>query len=155
MAAQRLGLLRLIEAGAARLARHLPSLDLRGLHIMFTERGRDAAALARACALHLIAWLLGVGETALVLAAMGQLPSAAAVLCIESLGMAARSAGFAVPGALGVQEAGFVLVSGLFGVPADTALALSMVKRARELLVGASGLVAWQGSEGLWPWRRA
>ncbi len=153
VAAQRLGLLRLIEAGATRLSRHLPSLDLHGMQAMFTERGRDAGSLARACALHLIAWLLGVGETALVLAAMGHLPSAVAALCIESLGMAARSVGFAIPGALGVQEAGFVLVSGLFGVPADAALALSMVKRARELLVGATGLVAWQGSEGLLPWR--
>jgi hypothetical protein len=47
-----------------------------------------------------------------------------------------------------VQEAGFILVSGLFGISPDTAIALSMVKRARELLVGLPGLVAWQWSEG-------
>lgn len=38
--------------------------------------------------------------------------------------MAVRSAGFAVPGALGVQEGGFILVGGLFGVGPDLALAL-------------------------------
>ena len=62
--------------------------------------------------------------------------------------MAARSAGFVVPGSLGVQEAGFILVGGLFGQPPDAMIALSMVKRVRELLVGASGMVAWQLSEG-------
>jgi len=67
---------------------------------------------------------------------------------IESLGMAARSVGFAVPGALGIQEAGFVLASGLFGMPVDNAVTLSMIKRARELLICTAGLVMWQWAEG-------
>jgi len=61
---------------------------------------------------------------------------------------AARSAGFVVPGALGVQEAGFIVVCDLFGIPPDAAIALSMLKRARELVVGVPGLIAWQWSEG-------
>ncbi len=150
VAAQRFGILKLVEAAAARLGRMLPGLDLRGLQAAFVERQGDAPALARAGGLHLLAWAIGVGETWLVLAAMGWRPGLAAALVIESLGMAARSAGFVVPGALGVQEAGLVLVCGLFGIPAETGVALSMVKRARELLVGAAGLLAWQGSEGLW-----
>ncbi len=153
-AAQRFGLLRLVEAGAARLRRRLPRLDLRGLQAAFVERRRDLRALSAATSLHLLAWLLGVAETWIVLAAIGPLPGAAAAFCIESLGMAARSAGFVVPGALGVQEAGFVLVAGLFGVPPGTAVALSMVKRARELLVGVPGLLVWQGSEGVWRRRK-
>lgn len=69
--------------------------------------------------------------------------------------MAVRSAGFAVPGALGVQEGGFILVGGLFGVGPDLALALSMVKRLRELIVGCSGLLLWQWSEfKFWQERR-
>ena len=47
----------------------------------------------------------------------------------------------------GASKGGFALVSGLFGIPADTAIALSMVKRARELAVGVPGLLAWQWSE--------
>ena len=43
---------------------------------------------------------------------------------------------------------GAILVGGLFGIPPDATIALSMVKRARELLVGASGIIAWQLSEG-------
>jgi uncharacterized membrane protein YbhN (UPF0104 family) len=57
--------------------------------------------------------------------------------------MAARSAGFAVPGAVGVQEGGFVLVAGLFGISATDALALSMLKRIREELIGLPALFAY------------
>ncbi len=150
VAAQRFGLLRLIEVFAARLRRWLPRLDLSGLQAAFAARSGDAPALRRAAILHLSAWIIGAGETWLALAAMGVRPGAGAVFAIESLGMAARSAGFAIPGALGVQEAGFALVCGLFAIPAETAVALSMVKRARELLVGVAGLIAWQASEGVW-----
>jgi hypothetical protein len=39
-------------------------------------------------------------------------------------------------------------VCSLFGIAPDTGIALSMVKRARELAVGLSGLVVWQWAEG-------
>ena len=149
--AQRAGLLRIVEFLARRLARVFPTLSVeavRGLHSELMRMQQDRTLLAKATALHLTAWLMGVGETWLALTAMGRSTSLAEALVIESLGMAARSAGFAVPGALGVQETGFILVSGLFGISPDTAIALSMVKRARELLVGLPGLVAWQWSEG-------
>ena len=146
LVARRLGAVRLVEAGLERLA-GLLSGKLGGLHGEFMRLLRDRPALLRTGLLHLLAWFLGCGETWLALAAMGQAPSWQAVLVIESLGMAARNAGFMVPGALGVQEGGFVLVGGLFGIPADSAIALSMVKRARELAVGVPGLLAWQWSE--------
>jgi uncharacterized membrane protein YbhN (UPF0104 family) len=82
------------------------------------------------------------------LTAMGHQPGIAEAFVIESLGMAARSAGFAVPGGLGVQEGGLILVCGLFGIHPDVAIALSMVKRVRELVVGIPGLLVWQWSEG-------
>ncbi len=149
--AQRAGLLRLIEWLATRLTRLFPALpidSLRGLHRELMRLHQDRTALAKATGLHLLAWVLGVSETWLALFAMGHAPTLAQAFVIESLGMAARSAGFAVPGALGVQEAGFIVVCDLFGIGADIAIALSMVKRARELLVGIPGLVAWQWSEG-------
>jgi uncharacterized membrane protein YbhN (UPF0104 family) len=105
-------------------------------------------ALAQASAIHVLAWALGTFEVWLALTAMGVHVGLAEALVIESLGMAARSAGFVVPGALGVQEAGFILVCGLFQIHPDTAIALSMVKRVRELAVGLPGLIAWQWSEG-------
>ena len=47
-------------------------------------------------------------------------------------------------GALGVQEGGYVLVCGLFGIPPEGALALSLVRRLRDLLLGLPGLAAWR-----------
>jgi uncharacterized membrane protein YbhN (UPF0104 family) len=149
--AQRAGLMRLIEALAERLQRVFPGLSIesvRGLHAELMRLQANRRALARSFAVHLLAWMLGTFEVWLALTAMEVHVTLAEALVIESLGMAARSAGFVVPGALGVQEAGFILVCGLFQIPADTAIALSMVKRVRELSVGLPGLLAWQWSEG-------
>ncbi len=146
MLAQRAGLLRLVEGVALRLPA-LPPDALRGLHAELMRLQRDKARIARCIGLHLVAWLLGVAETWIVLAALGQPLGGVAALVVESLGMAARSAGFAVPGALGVQEGGFVLAGGLVGLPPDAAIALSMVKRARELAVGIPGLLVWHWTE--------
>lgn len=149
--AQRAGMLRLIEGFASKLQRVFPGLSMesvRGLHAELMRLQANRLALAKASAIHLLAWALGTLEVWLALTAMGVHVTAPEALVIESLGMAARSAGFVVPGALGVQEAGFILVCGLFQIHPDTAIALSMVKRVRELTVGIPGLVAWQWSEG-------
>ena len=140
--AQRFGLLRVIEAIAGKFGGDA----LRGLHEETMRLARHRRGLIVSTAWHLLAWAIGVGETYLALYAMGAAPALAAAFVIESLGMAARSVGFAVPGALGVQEAGFVAVAVLFGIPAETAIALSMVKRVREVTVGVGGLLAWQWS---------
>ena len=60
---------------------------------------------------------------------------------LESLGQAIRGAGFAIPGALGVQEGGYLLLAPLAGLAPNAALALSLAKRARELLLGLPGLL--------------
>jgi len=149
--AQRVGALRLIEWLAERLSRLFPTISVdvvRGLHGELLRLQRDRSALLQATGLHLVAWMLGVVETWLALLAMGVPVSWADALVIESMGMAARSAGFVVPGAMGVQEAGFILVGGLFGIPPDATIALSMIKRVRELIVGLSGMLAWQVTEG-------
>jgi len=149
--AQRAGMMRLVEFAARLLQRffpHLPVQVVEGLHDELMRLQTRRLAIGKATALHLLAWLLGTFETWLALYAMGVPVAWADAFVIESLGQAARSAGFAVPGALGVQEAGYILVCELFGIPPDTAIALSMVKRARELAVGLPGLVAWQWAEG-------
>jgi putative membrane protein len=120
----------------------------RGMGSEFRRLGRQRGALWRAGGLHLLAWLIGIAETWFALAAIGRPVAFLEALAIESLGMAARSAAFAIPGALGVQEGGLILVGGLLGVPAEAAATLSIIKRAREVLVGLSGLLAWQWTEG-------
>ena len=47
-----------------------------------------------------------------------------------------------------MQEGGFVAVCAAFGIPAPTAVALSLVKRFPEIALGIPGLFLWQGLEG-------
>lgn len=65
-------------------------------------------------------------------------------LIIESLGQAFRAVGFAIPGSLGVQEGGFIIACGLFGVSPQAAIQLSLLKRIREVALGIPALIAWQ-----------
>jgi hypothetical protein len=97
---------------------------------------------------HLIGWLVGVAEVLIVLGCMGHPVTVAEALVIESLVQAVRGAAFFVPSALGAQEAGLILLCGIFAIPPDQALALSLIKRAADLVVGAPGLVALQILEG-------
>jgi uncharacterized protein (TIRG00374 family) len=120
----------------------LGTWSLEGLHATLMRRQADRKAVLRAMLLHSLSWSVGALEVWVALLALGHRVGLLQAFVIESLAMAARSAGFAVPGAVGLQEGGFVLVCGLFGVPAETALALSVLKRLREVLIGAPALMA-------------
>ncbi|HEX4507943.1 MAG TPA: lysylphosphatidylglycerol synthase domain-containing protein [Alphaproteobacteria bacterium] len=96
---------------------------------------------------HMAAWTLGAGEVLIGAWALGYPVSLGQALVIESLAQAIRSVAFFVPGALGVQEGGFVVLAALFGIPSDVALSLSLTKRIRELAIGLPGLAAWQLKE--------
>jgi putative membrane protein len=98
--------------------------------------------------MHLAGWLIGVAEVLIGLACMGHSVSIGEALVIESLVQVARCAAFAIPGALGAQEAGLIMVCGMFGIPPNQAFALSLIKRAADLAVGLPGLVALQVLEG-------
>jgi hypothetical protein len=98
--------------------------------------------------MHLAGWLIGVAEVLIGLACMGHPVSIGEALVIESLVQVARCAAFAVPGALGAQEAGLIMVCGMFGIPPNQAFALSLIKRTADLAVGLPGLVALQVLEG-------
>jgi putative membrane protein len=91
--------------------------------------------------LSLLAWLIGTGEVYLIAWLLGFPVSWAMALLLESLGQAIRGAAFAIPGALGVQEGGYLLLAPVAGLPPEACLALSLAKRARELLLGLPGLV--------------
>ena len=79
---------------------------------------------------------------------MGVPMGLASLIMLESLTYALRSAAFFVPAAAGVQEGGYILVGAALGLGPEFALALSLMKRARELTLGVTGLVVWQAIEG-------
>jgi putative membrane protein len=73
--------------------------------------------------------------------------SAPAAVMLEGLSQAARHLAFIVPAGLGVQEAALVLFGHAIGVSTELALAVSAVKRMREVLCGVPPLLSWQWLE--------
>ena len=114
--------------------------EVRRLH---TARRR----LARATGWHMVAWLLGAVEAWLALRFLGHPVSLTVAVLLESVAEAIRTAAFAVPGALGVQEGGYMVLGTMLGLPTDVSLALSLTKRVRELFLGVPALMTWQADE--------
>jgi len=105
---------------------------------------RDRHAIRVSLVWHVLSWVLGASEIWLALHLLGHPVPIAAAIVLESLGEAIRTAAFAVPGALGVQEGGFVLLGNIYGFGPDLSIALSLTKRVRELCLGIPGLIVWQ-----------
>ncbi len=96
---------------------------------------------------NLLAWIASAAGAWIALRFMGSDATLPAVIALEALIFTLRSVAFAIPGAIGVQEATYALIGPLFGVPPATALALSLLKRARDLVIGVPALIAWQAGE--------
>lgn len=97
--------------------------------------------------LHLLAWILGAAESWIALSCIGIEIGLTEVFVLESLAQAIKSVAFPVPSGLGVQEGGFVVVGTLFGLDPGTAIALSLVKRVPDVVLGLPALIYWQALE--------
>lgn len=106
--------------------------------------GRQRRNLFASWAWHMAAWLAGAFETYVSMWALGLNPTLLQALIVEGLAQTAKVMGFAIPGALGVQEGGYLLLGGALGLTPDQALALSLLRRLRELTLGVIGLVLWR-----------
>lgn len=104
--------------------------------------------------LHLGCWAASAFEVWIALRLAGRALDFATVLVIESLLYAIRTIAFAIPNAVGVQEGAYILLGSGFGLTPEMALALSLLKRARDLAIGLPALGAWQAFEGGRLWRR-
>jgi putative membrane protein len=127
----------------ATLAGGAASLD-RTLRALYRRRG----PAVRCFAWLLLGWFSGATELAIVLYYLGRPFDYLDAVIIEAVIEAVGSAAFFVPGALGVQEGGFVAIGALLGLPPDIALALALSRRARDALILLPALVVWQVSVG-------
>jgi len=105
---------------------------------------------------HLGTVFFGATEVWIALSFMGYPVTPLAAIAIEGLGQGSRAAAFVLPGGLGVQDGTLIAASALFGVPADVALAMALIKRVPDLALGIPSLLAWQALEGrrMWSKRR-
>ena len=97
------------------------------------------ARLAASAALHLLAWIGAGGGTFIAFRLVGGQISLLDAMALEALLCTLRSIAAFVPAALGVQEAGYAMLAPLFGLPAEMGLAVSLLKRAREIVIGRAG----------------
>jgi putative membrane protein len=103
--------------------------------------------LALAWLVHLVCWVLTAVQMWLTLRLMDVPIGFGKVVVIDSLAFGIRAVAFMVPSGIGVQEGAFILLGGLFGVGAQTALALSLIRRGRDLVIAIPTLVGWQLQE--------
>ncbi|MFZ3358444.1 MAG: flippase-like domain-containing protein [Xanthobacteraceae bacterium] len=109
---------------------------------------RTPRKLAVSFAVHLGTVFFGATEVWIALLFMGHPVTPIEAIAIESLGQGTRAAAFMLPGGLGVQDGTLIAASAIFGVPADVALAMALIKRVPDLVLGIPSLLAWQGLEG-------
>jgi putative membrane protein len=128
------------------------------LHRLAPSAGRHASAVTKVVeaayrrrsrlwaglGLHVFSWFAAAGGTWLILAFIGRPLPFSSVAAMESLMFAIRSVAFFAPGGLGVQEGAYALLGPLFGLPVEAALALSLLKRARDITIGVPMLLSWQ-----------
>lgn len=97
--------------------------------------------------LHLLCWFGTATASYVGFRAFGVPITWFDALCIEAMLHAIMALAFFIPGRVGVQEGAYVLMGGLFGIPPDIAISLSLLRRGRDFVIALPVLIAWQGVE--------
>ncbi len=141
---QRAGLfaiaVRLAHRWSAAARRHYAIDRAEALDLAVRRIYQRRGALLQSAGWRLGGWLAGAGETWLVFYAMGQPIDLSNAIIIESLGHAARTAAFIVPGGLGVQDGALLLLGSAVGLGPEAGLVLALTKRLREMALGLPAL---------------
>jgi putative membrane protein len=128
--------------------------EVASVHALLAETYERKAGLWSGFLLHLACWVASAIEIWIALRLTGTPLDFSAVIVIESLLYAIRTVAFAIPNAVGVQEGAYIVLGAAFGLTPEMALALSLLKRTRDLAIGLPALGAWQAVEGGRLWRR-
>lgn len=114
---------------------------------MQTIWNRRRPSVLIATLIHFLAWSLGTLEVWSALYFMQWPVALEQAVILESLGVSISIAAFVVPGSWGIQEAAYVFIGQMLGVPIQYSLALSLVKRVPDFLLGVPGLLVWHAFE--------
>ena len=102
---------------------------------------RQPRRLALSILFHLAAWLLGVLETWLIMWLLDISVSLTTATVIEAFATGIRFATFLIPGSLGAQEGGYVVIFVALGLRGADGVTFGLVRRFRELVWVGIGLV--------------
>ena len=106
-------------------------------HFYISNKKKFSAAIL----LHFIGWVLGTAEVYLMLYLMGVKVSITDSFIIESMGQPIKGMGFFIPGSLGINEGGGMLIFRVLGMEGGTGLTLMVIKRIREIVFNLIGLL--------------
>ncbi|MBC6982523.1 lysylphosphatidylglycerol synthase domain-containing protein [Caulobacter sp. 17J80-11] len=144
-AGPRLGL-RAIERFGARL-HPAAAVGAAALKAEIDALYRRRPAVMLCFTLHLASWFLGAAWSMLALHMLGAAVDFRVVVALEALICASKVAAFVIPYGFGVQEGAYAVLAPLFGVAARTGVALSLLRRARDLALGLPIVALWQAGE--------
>jgi glycosyltransferase 2 family protein len=100
--------------------------------------------LALGFLVHMIGWLATAAAGWIAFQALGVPIDFDDALAIEALLAATAAMAFLVPVNAGIQEAGYIGLGSIFGVPPELALGVSLIRRARDIVLGVPILLVWQ-----------
>ena len=110
------------------------------VHGIYRRRGKVATSIL----LQFAGWIASGLWLWVVLKVMDIDAGLGSAIAIQALVEGLRSATVFVPAAIGVQEAGYAAVAPVFGLPPEIGLAVSLLRRARDILVAVPVLLIWQ-----------
>lgn len=103
--------------------------------------------LGLAAVIHFGGWIAGGIAVWIGYCLLGTRVDMVSAMALEGLLSGALAIAFLVPAGIGVQEVSYVALGRLFGIPAQLSLSLSLLRRARDIAIGAAGLASWQLAE--------
>jgi glycosyltransferase 2 family protein len=89
--------------------------------------------------LFLVGWLLDTVEIYVIAHLLGMPILWTQALAVEAFTGVAKALGMWVPGSLGVQESGIVMLGRLAGLPDPLSVAYALLRRAREIIFALAG----------------
>jgi glycosyltransferase 2 family protein len=117
-----------------------PEVSEAELAAMYGNSGR----LALGAALHLLGWIGKGAGNWIAFWLLGSNVGLVDALAIEGLLHVILATAILIPGYAGVQEAGYVGLGAIFGVPPEISLSVSLIRRARDIAIGIPILLIWQ-----------
>ena len=129
-----------VSFGSLALAGASAAAFREAVHQLYRHRARVALSVV----LHLFGWCASGLWLWLVFRVLGHAVSPVSAIAIQALLEGLRSATVFIPAAIGVQEAGYAALAPLFGLGPEVGLAASLLRRARDVVIGVPVLLLWQ-----------
>lgn len=148
---QKIGLLRLFWAFAGALPWKLIGMEERKTQMLELDQTifgfyrEYRARFYRSTLLYLCGWTLDTVEIYLVAHLLDVPISWPQALVVEAFTGVAKALGMWLPGSLGVQESGIILMGKLVGLPDTFVAAYALIRRARELIFAGVGMLLFYG----------